>query len=364
MRDNYPTIFAVIVIGHFLIAAAGGAQGPPGMPPTPVRYTEAQNHDLRRSISLTGSVESHRSSLVAAEVEGVVERLQAREGDRVEKGNPLARLRKSDFALRLQALEGQLKEAQARRQLARASLERSQGLSDEKIISRQQLDDAVSEAEAWQGRVAQLEADVSRLRDDLERTTVRAPFSGVVVREHVAEGEWLSEGGAVVELVDLDDLEVTVQVPESSFDGIATGVSAQMRIASLGGLEVEGTVRTVVPQANPQSRTFPVKVALANPDGRIGVGMLASVELPVGERQPTVVVPKDAIVTQGSERFLFVIGEDNTVQRVTVRTGSSEGVWVGVEGEVKPGDRVVTRGNERIFPGQTVDPQPVEYELP
>ncbi len=362
MRDNHRALLAVIVIAF--VAAAVAAQGPPGMPPTPVRYTEAQNHNLRRSIVLTGSVGSYRSSLVAAEVEGVVERLLAREGDRVDRGNPLVRLRRSNISLRLQAVEGQLKEAQARRRLALASLERTRGLFDEKIISQQQLDDAVFEFEAWEGRVAQLEADVSRLRNDLGRTTVRAPFSGVVVREHVAEGEWLSEGGAVFELVDLDDLEVTVEVPESSFDGIAVAASAQVRIASLGGLEVVGTVRSVVPQANPQSRTFPVKVAIANPDGRIGVGMLASVELPVGERRATVVVPKDAIVTQGNERFLFVVGEDNTVRRLTVRTGSSEGVWVGVEGEVQPGDRVVTRGNERIFPGQTVDPQPVGYELP
>lgn len=347
-----------------LCAAVSLAQGPGQMPPSPVRYTEAHNHSLRRSVVLTGSVESRRASVVASEVEGLVETLAAREGDRVRKGQPLVRLRRTNVALRLQAAQGQLKEAQARRKLAQASLERFRGLFDEQIVSQQQLDDAVSEFEAWQGRVSQLEADVARLEDDLARTTVRAPFSGVVVKEHVAEGEWLSDGGAVVELVDLDDLEVTVEVPESYFDGLEPGGAARLRIDSLGGLEVDGRVRAVVPRANAQARTFPVKIAIANPEGRIAVGMLAAVDLPVGESQAAVVVPKDAIVSQGNERFLFVIAEDNTVRRVTVRTGSSEGAWVAVVGGVQPGDRVVTRGNERLFPGQTVDAQPVAYDLP
>ena len=362
MHRNRRCFGACLVVG--LWAAVSLAQRPAEMPPTPVRYTEAQNHAVRRSIVLTGSIESRRASMVASEVEGLVEQLAAREGDRVKKGQPLVHLRQTNVALRLQAVEGQLKEAQARRSLALASLERWRGLFDEKIISRQQLDDAVSESEAWEGRVAQLAADVARIKDELARTIVRAPFSGVVVMEHVAEGEWLSSGGEVVELVDLDDLEVTVEVPESYFDGLQAGYLASLRIDALGGLEVAGVVRSVVPRANVQSRTFPVKISIDNSEGRIGVGMLAIVRMPVGEPQPSVVVPKDAIVSQGNEKVVMVIGEDDTVQRVSVRTGSSAGAWVAVEGGVRPGDRVITRGNERVFPGQPVTAQPVEYELP
>jgi membrane fusion protein (multidrug efflux system) len=155
--------------------------------------------------------------MVASEVEGVVEVLAARDGDRVQKGQALVKLRRTNLHLRMQAVRGQLKEAEARQSLAQTSMTRSQGLFDEKIISQQQLDDAISEFEAWQGRVEQLQAEVARLEDDLSRTTVRAPFSGIVVREMVAEGEWLGSGDDVVELLDFEDLEVTVEVPEGSF---------------------------------------------------------------------------------------------------------------------------------------------------
>ena len=92
--------------------------------------------------------------------------------------------------------------------------------------------------------------------------------------------------------------------------------------------------------------------------------MLATVELPIGEASEVVIVPKDAIVSQGTERVIFVVGDDDSVRKVTVRTGSSQGAWIAVDGEVKPNDRVITRGNERVFPQQKVSAERVEYELP
>ena len=346
-----------------LLAAAASAQ-PPGMPPSPVRFTEARNHDVRRTISLTGSVRSRRASLVATEVAGAVSRLHAREGDRVDQGAPLAALRSEEIRLRLEAARGQLQEAEARQRLAASQLERSRGLYAEQIISQGELDDAVSESEAWSGRVVQLRSDVARLEIDLRRATVRAPFAGVVVREHTAVGEWLGIGDPVVELVDLGDLEVTLEVPENYYSGLAAGGTARVQFASLGGREVEGSIRAVVPQANAQARTFPVKIGLDNAERRIGAGMLAQVLLPVGEPRPAVVVPKDAVAAQGRDSVVYVIGEGDAVRPVVVRTGAAVGAWIEVQGAVAVGDRVVTRGNERLFPGQTVVPEAMEYEAP
>jgi RND family efflux transporter MFP subunit len=334
------------------------------MPPSPVRFTEARSHDARRTISLTGSVESRRSSLVATEVAGLVSRLHAREGDRVKRGEALVELRSEEIRLRLDAARGQLQEAEARLRLASSQLERSRGLFAEQIISQGELDDAVSESEAWTGRVSQLRSDVARLEIDLRRATVKAPFAGVVVREHTAEGEWLAIGDPAVEMVDLGDLEVTVEVPESYYSGLAAGGSAQVVFASLGDYEVSGEIRAVVPQANLQARTFPVKIGLDNSERRIGAGMLAQVRLPVGEPRPAVVVPKDAVAAQGRDSVVYVIGEGDVVMPVVVRPGSAVGVWIAVEGGVSAGERVVTRGSERLFPGQAVVPEAMEYELP
>ena len=354
-----PTVLVVTILGTALDPVWG--QGPPA---TPVRHTEARSHQVRGSLALTGSVESRRISVVAAEVEGVVEQLVAREGDRVNKGQPLVKLRRTNIELRLQAVRGQLQEAVARQNLAQTSLDRTRGLFKEQIISQQQLDDAASEFEAWQGRVSQLEAEVARLEDDLTRTVVRAPFYGIVVRELVAEGEWLGAGGAVTELLDYRDLEVTVEAPESSFAGLSIGSPARVVISSLGNLEVPGQVRAVVPRADSRARTFPVKIAIDNAEGKIAVGMLARVHLSVGEAREAVIVPKDAIVEQGREKVVFRIQDDGTVERLSVKVGSATGSWVGVVGDLAVGDKVVTRGNERVFPGQAVESEAQEYPLP
>ena len=362
-RSLYSGIVSTVLVAIFLGTALTPVWGQ-GPPATPVRHTEARLHQVKGSLALTGSVESRRISVVASEVEGIVEQLVAREGDRVDKGQPLVKLRPTNVELRLQAIRGQLQEAVARQSLARTSLDRSRGLFKEQIISQQQLDDAASEFEAWQGRVSQLEAEVARLEDDLDRTVVRAPFYGIVVRELVAEGEWLGAGGAVTELLDYRDLEVTVNVPESSFAGLSIGSPAQVVISSLGNLEVPGQVRAVVPRADSRARTFPVKIAIDNAEGQIAVGMLARVHLSIGESRETVIVPKDAIVEQGRQKVVFRIQDDGTVERLSVEIGSATGAWVGITGDLAVGDRIVTRGNERVFPGQAVQSEVQEYPLP
>jgi RND family efflux transporter MFP subunit len=332
--------------------------------PAPVRYTEAIEHQARGSIELTGSVESRLTSTVASEVAGIVIELSAREGDTVRKGQPLAKLRQRNVLLRYRASEGELEEAKARLKLATASRQRAEELHAEEVLSIQQLDNAMSEFEAWKGRVAQLEADLARLEDDLARTTIRAPFSGVVVAEHAAPGEWLDAGGAVAELVDVTTVELGLEVPGSYFSGLSVGDSVRVVFDALDGLELEGRVRALVPSADPRARTFPVKVDIPNDSRAIGVGMLGRAQLPVGAVRSVVAVPKDALVAHGQEQVVFVIDAEGKAQAVTVITGDSVDGWIAVEGELAAGDRVIVRGNERLQSGAAVVGEAIEYETP
>ena len=334
------------------------------IPPGPVRYTEAREQPVQRTIVLPGSVESSTVSLVASAVEGVVIEVHAREGDMVHKGEPLARLRKTTMELRRNAAAAQLKEAEARLKLAERSLERSQELFESKIMSQQELDDAFFETTAWQGRVEQLTAEIARIDHGLELCTIRAPFAGSVVAEHTEVGEWMAIGDAVVELASMRDLEIRVEVPERYFHSLRKGGEAQVTFASIPGYEVAGIVDTIIPRADPQARTFPLKVALQHTNGTIGVGMLAQVSMPAAETYRAIVVPKDAVVGDGTNQHVFRIGSDATVQRVPVQTGEGLGDWIVIRSDIKAGQQVVTRGNERLFPGQPVTGELLEYELP
>lgn len=360
---RYRTVIRGLVVA-LCLGAAAGAMRAQERPPAPVRFAEARSHVVRSEVVLTGTVTARTSSVVASEVAGLVVELRAREGDTIRRGRSIATLRRQNLELRLAESKAELKESEARLDLARRSLERARELSDSGVISQQQFDDAASESEAWEGRVGQSEAEIARLEDDLDRSRVPAPFDGVIVAEHVDAGEWLNIGGAVVEMVSLEDLEVVTALPERYFERLEVGTPARVTLEALPGLEVAGKVSAIIPRADAQARTFPVKVRIANPESRIGVGMLARLAFAAGAEQPAIIVPKDAVVGQPNGFVVYVIADDATVRPVPVSTGSGTGEWVAVEGGIQSGDRVVVRGNERLMPGQKVEGELEEYELP
>jgi len=331
---------------------------------SPAFYTEARQHEIRRSVQLPGSVESLTSSIVAAETQGSVVDIEVRPGDRVDAGTPLVRLRTRWSDLQLREARGRLQEAEARLELAHSKLARARELFADEVISQQELDDAVSEYTAWEGRDSQSRAEVERLEFAVDRLVVRAPFDGVVTAKLTDLGEWVPLGGPVVEMVAMGRLEVRVEVPERYFDELQPGVIAGVRFEALPGLELDGRVSAIIPSANLQARTFPIKISLPDSERRVGVGMLARVDLPVGERFDAVIVPKDAVVRQGSSDTVLKLGSDNAIEPAPVRTGQGAGAWIVVEGPIAAGDRVITRGNERLRPGQTVEASVREYPLP
>ncbi len=347
-----------IVLSHPLSVAAQE------WPASPVRYTEAKELPIHRLIELPGSVESRTESLVASEVAGLVVDLAAREGQTVRKGETIARLRSDQLELQLEAAKAELREAEARLTQAESNLDRSKDLFNSEVLSMRQLDEAMSEYDAWRGRTDRLQAMIARIKLDIERSAVRAPFAGVVVAERCEVGEWIDKGDPVVELISLYDLEVRVDIPERYFRNMKRGAEATVRFESLPGYELTGKVSAIVPRANAQSRTFPLKIRIDNKDGQVGAGMLAKVSFPAGESYSATVVPKDAVIRRGAERHIYLINEDSTVSQVSVETGVAMGAWVEVQSELKPGAKVVTRGNERLQPGQRVQGEPLEYALP
>ncbi len=332
--------------------------------PAAVGFTVARAGRWRPAVTLSGTVQARRSSLVAAEVAGLVVELASRDGDRVERGAVLARLRAEPFRLTLQARQAALQEAEARLDLADRELQRARELHDAEILSRRVLDQAVSELTAWQSRVANLQAEIDQARDDLARSHIPAPYTGVVVREHTDEGEWIARGDPVLELVDLEQPQVVVEAPEQYFADLRLGGEAAVTFDALPGLQLHGVVDAVIPQADVRARTVPVKIGFDNRDHRVAIGMLATVALPLGEATDSVVVPKDALVRQGEEILVYRITGGETVEQVPVTTGTAAGEWIEVYGGVGAGDRIITRGNERLRPGLQVTATEVTYELP
>jgi len=352
---------AVILLAGSALPA--GAQRPPAA----VGYTEARRHQIRQSLTLPGEVTPNRTSLVASEISGLVEEFPVRDGDRIEKGQLLARLRTRSREIELAATEAQLKEAEARRKLAERNFQRARELFDSGVFSRQQFDDTRYELNAWEGRVENLKSQIERIRYDIESSAIKAPFSGVVVARHTEVGQWLGVGDAVVELLSLDELVVEAEVPEQYFEAVRPGAPASVRFDALAGRTVRGRISAVIPKADEQARTFPVRIRV--PSDGLAVGLLAQVRLDGVSRRgasarAATVVPKDAVVRRGPQTLVYLLDGDGTAKPVPVELGAAAGDWVEVKGPIAPGAKVITRGNERLRPGQKVQGRPVEYPAP
>ncbi len=228
---------------------------------------------------------------------------------------------------------------------------------------------------------------VQQLKDQQRKHTMIAPFDGYVVAKRTEVGEWVQRSQVVAEVVYLDEVEVEAHVLDAQIDHLRIGMEARVEVPALEKPVYIGEVARISPQADLKSRTFPVKIRVKNEiraDGpMLKSGMLARVTLPVGRLRDSLLVPKDAIVFGGPVPLVYIVveappaapsdagapaatggkpaaptnaaappaGPMLTVKPVPVELGIASGTWLEVRSELKPGDRVVTLGNERLRPG-------------
>jgi len=338
----------------FIISWAGcipsWAQQPP---PAPVVVSPVLQRQVTESVVLVGTATPRVSSLFASEAEGLVEELFVDEGDFVRKGQVLARLRSSTLQIQLEAARAVRKEAGERFLQAKDELERSMKLRQSNSIPEKKLLDDQFEARVWEQKVRQQELEIARLEDLLSKKTIEAPFSGLVAKKRTEVGQWLERGGDILTLIDLERVHVVVPVPERYVDKIRVGDRASVSVNALGDMKYSGRVVSIIPEGDRQARTFPVKVEVRNRDLRIKSGMLSHVAFSLGKPYTALLVPKDALVTRGNQKSVFVYRND-IVNLIELEVKGYHGGMAEVSGDLNPGSLVVIRGNERLRDGQKV----------
>ncbi len=153
-------------------------------------------------------------------------------------------------------------------------------------------------------------------------------------------------------LIELNPARIAVPLPERYIAQVRLGMVAPVQFDAFPGRHWQGTVASVIPQAT-ESRTFPVIVEVPNPEAQIKSGSFARVVLTIGELQAALLVPKDAIVTQGPRQIVYAVRDGKAALVPVQRTTFYQG-FVVVVGPLKAGEQVVVRGNERLRPGQPV----------
>lgn len=352
------------MLGALATCAAVAAQMPPAM----VHVAPAEKAQVNQSQALVASVEPVTRSVLAAEEAGLIAERTFDEGDKVEKGALLSRTKTDLLEKQLQAAEAiresaasMLARAQADAENAVRELKRIEALSKTTAMTVKELNDArtadrvsVAMVQVRTADMAEKEAEVARLKLLIEKAQSRSPISGVVARRHVEVGQWIKQGDPVAEIVQLDPLFIRVHVPEDIIASVKKGDEADVIFDAARDKPVVAKVEQILPEGDPNSRTFVVKLLLPNPNLEYRPGFFARVTRR-DRAAAGVVVLRDAIVAKGENAHVVVMREGKAVM-VPVKRGPADGLKQLVFGEIKQGEMVVTRGNESLMPGQTLIP--------
>ena len=320
-------------------AQAGGGPGGGGPPGMPVEVAVARADTVRDEIAATGQIEAVQSIELRPEVEGRIVAILVREGREVARGTALLQIDSTELA-------AQAAQAAAQRDLAQQDLARTRDLIAQNAASRSDLEHAEASSRS-------ADAQYQLLSTRLARTTVRAPFGGVVGQRFVSLGDYVNSSTRLVTLQTVNPQRASFQVPERYARSLQRGQRVTFRVGAIAGRDFTGEVDFVDPVVQQPGRTILIKAHVPNPQRLLQPGMFIEAHLVTGMRPKAVVVPEDAIVPLQGANFVWVVDSGKATQR-QVGLGVRTPGWVEIASGVSAGEQVVVGGLEVLFPGAPV----------
>jgi multidrug efflux pump subunit AcrA (membrane-fusion protein) len=350
---------------------------------------------VEERILRTGDIAPHAQVTIYSKVQGWVEKINVREGDRVKAGDVLATLdaREAEAsvaqaqasleaaAARLkqvkataeEAIRSQMQQARANLELAEADLKRTRDLFEKNFIARQQLDEArtkynVAKAgddlaqnhvrqRTWENDIALAEAQVRQARAtiDLNRAqlanlVILSPMNGGITRRHVDPGTMVKDTSPILTLMDLGEVKMVVNVIEREFIRLQRGQTVQVTVMAFPNRTFQGRIDIITPALEMQSRTAEIQITIPNPGYILNPGMFGKVEILLRSDPKATLVPIQALMTGDDRNYVYVLKEGKVHQR-PVQKGMTKDTVVEIAKGVSPGEQVVTAGHEFLRDG-------------
>lgn len=318
-------------------------------------------------LTASGYVVAQRKAAVASKATGRLEYLGVVEGDRVTKGQILARIENTDIQAQLDQARANLRLSEAELDDATRSLERARQLLDKGLIPQAEHDAAEARYRRVLATIAVAKATVAGAEVALENTMIRAPFDGTVLTKNADVGEMVvpmaaSVGSrtAVVTIADMTSLEVEADVSESNIDRIKPDQPCEIVLDAYPSDRYQGYVSKIVPTADRAKATVMVKVGFRSYDAKVLPEMSAKVHFltrPATEEEqaskPVLTVPSSAVADRNGERVVFTVRDDLAVE-TPVQTGRTLGAQVEILSGISAGTRVVSTVQDELMNGTKV----------
>ena len=314
-------------------------------PVAEVRTRLYRAENVNREVVLYGRTEPDRLASVRAEVEGKIADVMVAEGEAVKSGQPLLKIEENDIRQQLDAAKSLLDQRNLELKGARSLGQKGYQSEVALAQAKSAVDDAVARIEQLQLR--------------LQKTVIRAPFDGVMNKRHVELGDYVREADMLATVVDLDPLVISANVSEQHIDKISLEQEAVGRM--LSGQQITGTIRYISQVSNQGTNTFPIEVAVANPDSALRAGISTEVVLPLKKTLAIKITPAAMALDQQGNLGVKAV-EQNVVRFVPIDIVKSdaEGVWLSGLGEQA---QIITLGHGYVNHGDKVNAVMVDSEL-
>jgi RND family efflux transporter MFP subunit len=349
-----------------LLSACHAAKVPSAPPATVVALPVHAEDDsaLGAPIRYPMEVAARYSNTMSFRVSGKLIERKVRIGDSVKQGEVVARLDPSDAQKQAVSAQAALAAAEARLLFATQQLNRDNAQAAQNLIAATQLEQTQDAFSAAQSARQEAADQLVLARNNLQYNTLLADHDGVITSENADTGQVVSAGQAIYGLAWSGDIDVILDAAASDLGRIAIGQSASLTFPALPGGSFEARVREIAPAADSQSRTYRVKLTLAQPGQALRLGMTGEATLaPIAAlegaapRSPTFTVPATAIFHQGNAPAVWVVGARSStleLRPVTVRSYSDHSSIV-TDG-LEEGDTVVLAGVHTVYAGERVTP--------
>jgi RND family efflux transporter MFP subunit len=310
------------------------------LPSATVRAQTVERKSRPATEDVVGTVRPKLSAAIEAKVSGRIEKMLVVPGQLVTNGELLVQLDGHE-------IQSRLDQAAASRQQAESDLKRATDLMQQKILSQSEFDNAQSKFRI----AAAAEAEAKTM---LDYTVIVAPFDGVVTRKLADVGDLAAPGKPLLQMENPDTLRLEADVPEALIGNVKLGDKLAVRIAAVTN-DITGTVAEMSPTADPNSRTYLVKLDLPGAAG-LRSGQFGRVSVPVGEAS-AIRVPASAVVQRGQMELVFVLANGHAQLRL-IKTGTRVGNEVEVVSGLDSGEQVLTEGTAALTDGQPVTIKP------
>ncbi len=306
----------------------------------PVEVAVAKTGSISSSIITTASLEPEQQVTMLSETQGVVDRILVDEGNHVREGQVIAQLSNREKSVALE-------KATIRLENAKQEMDRKQRSWDQKLISQSDFDKAKYDMD-----VAQSERNTALV--DLDRSTIRAPFTGIVTERFIEKGQNINPQSQLFTILDADPLEAKIYLPEKEILGLQDKQSAELTLNSQKDVVFNGIIKQINPSVDSKTGTVKVTIEITKAPAQVRPGSFVDVKLVTQRHDNALLVPKKALIDEAGSKYVFMIN-GNTAARRNIQIGFMDDQFAEVISGIKAGESVVIAGQGSLHDGSKTE---------